>query len=280
MSIGIRMHDLAPGTLEERAALARELGFGCVHLALSKVIAPELMEPAAATPGLASYVRGALGGLDVAVLGCYLNLTHPDEVEYRRIVQRYVAHLRLARWLGAGVVGTETGNPNAAYRYDPALSHTQESLCLFVDRLRPVVAAAQKLGAVLAIAPGYTHIVYCARAARRVLDEIASPNLQIILDPVNLLHPDNLARRDEVIAEAVELLCADTAVLHIKDYVCTPDGLRAVAAGMGEMDYTLLRPFAKRKPHIDVTLENTTPQNVSAARAYVQKALLSDLDKP
>ena len=146
MNIGIRMHDAAPGTLRERAGFIREQGFSCVHLALSKTIDPKLMEPAAATPGLAAQVKHDLGDIDLAVLGCYLNLTHPDESAYKDTVARYVAHLQLAKWMGAGVVGTETGNPNPEYRYDPEHSHTDAALEMFIRRVEPVVKAAEKLG--------------------------------------------------------------------------------------------------------------------------------------
>ena len=43
-----------------------------------------------------------------------------------------------------------------------------------------------------AIAVSYTHLVYDAKRARTVLDEIGSPNLQILLDPVNLLNMENV----------------------------------------------------------------------------------------
>ncbi len=36
MQIGIRLHDIAPGTLEERVEIAHEQGFTCAHLALTK----------------------------------------------------------------------------------------------------------------------------------------------------------------------------------------------------------------------------------------------------
>ena len=38
MNIGIRLHDTAPGTLKERLAFAKEQGFSCAHVALSKVL--------------------------------------------------------------------------------------------------------------------------------------------------------------------------------------------------------------------------------------------------
>ncbi len=275
MSLGIRMHDAAPGTLAQRAQFVKAQGYECVHLALSKVIGPEYMEPAAATPGLASFVTKSLDGLDVAVLGCYLNLTHPDESVYRQAVERYTAHLQLARWMGAGVVGTETGNPNPEYRYDPENSHTDAALELFIRRVEPVVKAAEKLGATLAIEPVYRHIVCDGRRARRVLDAIASPNLQIILDPVNLLHPDNLHRREEVIAEAIELLEREITVIHIKDYTCDADGnMPCMAAGLGGMDFGPVLRFAKlKKPHIQMTFENTKPDNALAARLHIQRML-------
>lgn len=272
MNIGIRMHDAAPGTLSERAGFIREQGFRCVHLALSKTIDPKLMEPAAATPGLAAQVRHDLGDIDLAVLGCYLNLTHPDEAAYRDILKRYRAHIQLARWMNAGCVGTETGSPNAGYTYDPARSHTPEALEMFIRRVAPVVECAEHFGVTLAIEPVYTHIVHDGKAARKVLDAIQSDNLKIILDPVNLLHTDNVERRDDVIREAIDLLGEDVVIIHMKDYQRTENGLQSMACGLGEMDYTDILRFAKyQKPFIQMTLEDTKPDNAEAARLYLEQ---------
>lgn len=275
-NIGLRMHDAAPGTLEQRAKNIIGQGFSCVHLALGKVLDGSFMNPAAATPGLAHSVKKGLQGLDIAVLGCYLNLTHPDESVYQETVKKYLAHLSLANWMQAGVVGTETGNPNKDYAYDPDRSHTEEALELFIRRVQPVVKAAEKAGATLAIEPVYTHIVSDGKRARRVLDAIASPNLKIILDPINLLHKDNMHRRDEVIAEAMELLCPEIAIIHIKDYIW--DGISGrpdeCAAGLGQMDYSQILRFVKQnKPHIQMTLECTKPENAEGARLFIARQL-------
>ncbi len=275
-NIGLRLHDSRPGTLSERAGFAAEQGFTCVHLALSKTMGKEFMQPEVFTPGLAEYVRKAVSPLSVAVLGCYLNLCTPDETEYKNTLLKYTAHLRVASMLGACVVGTETGNPNKEYRYDPAVSHSEEALELFIRRVTPVVKAAEKVGAFLAIEPVYTHIVSTPARARRVLDAVASPNLRIIFDPVNLLHPDNLSRRDEVLSEAMELLCPEIDIIHIKDYIVLEDGkMESVAAGQGQMDFSgILRFAAERKPCIPMTLENTKPENAREARLFVEQGYL------
>ena len=271
MNIGIRMHDAAEGTLKERAGFVRAQGFSCVHLALSKTIDPKLMDPAAATPGLAAQVKHDLGDIDLAVLGCYLNLTHPDEAAYRDTLRRYRAHIQLARWMNAGCVGTETGNPNVTYSYDPVRSHTPEALEMFMRRVAPVVECAENFGVTLAIEPVYTHIVHDGKAARKVLDAIRSDNLKIILDPVNLLHPDNIDRRDDVIRESIDLLGDDVVIIHMKDYKRTENGLSCMACGLGEMDYTDILRFAKyQKPFIQMTMEDTKPDNAEAARLHLE----------
>ena len=38
MQIGIRLHDIEPGTLEQRVMRAHEQGFTCGHLALAKTV--------------------------------------------------------------------------------------------------------------------------------------------------------------------------------------------------------------------------------------------------
>ena len=126
MQLGIRLHDVnttapeAEQTLEARARRAREEGFCCVHLALSKCIPGISFDDAALTEGLAAHVRGVFHRekLDVAVLGCYLNLAHPDPEKVREFQTRYYGSLRVASQAGIGMVGTETGAPNAAYKLD------------------------------------------------------------------------------------------------------------------------------------------------------------------
>lgn len=272
MNIGIRMHDSPPGTARERADFLRSQGFSCVQLTLGKILEPAASQPAAATPGLAAQIRRDLGDMDVAVLGSYLNLTHPDEAAYQDILKRYRANIQMARWLNAGCVGTETGNPNADYAYDPVRSHTPEALEMFIRRVAPVVECAQNFGVTLALEPVYTHIVHDGKIARRVLDTIASDNLKIILDPVNLLHTDNIARRDDVIREAIDLLGEDAVIIHMKDYRLTENGVVSMACGLGEMDYTDILRFAKyQKPFVQLILEDSLPENAEGARLHLEK---------
>lgn len=272
MQLGIRLHDIKKAPLEERLAIAREQGFSCGHLALSKVIDSYPVDDGALTPGYALYLKQmfAKNQLDVAVLGCYLNLATPDNEALAKNMHRYMAHIRFASLLGAGVVGTETGAVNKEYKFEEA-NHSEEALQIFIKNVRHVVEYAEKMGVVFAIEPVYKHIVCNPKRARQVLDEIASPNLQIIFDPVNLLDVCNYQDREEIIAEAIDVLGEDIAMVHIKDFVVKDDSLVSVAAGTGEMDYAKIIEFIKkRKPYVHVTLENTVPENAVQAREYIQ----------
>ncbi len=272
MQLGIRLHDTRELPLPERLEEVKKQGFACAHVALSKVITENTVDNGALTPGYAMYLKRLFWEkeIDFAVLGCYLNLAHPEAESLKAIQQKYLAHIRFAALLGCGVVGTETGAPNADYRYEPAC-RSREALTQFIQGLEPVVRYAEQMGVIVAIEPVAKHIVYSAARAREVLDTIASPNLQIILDPVNLLDMDNYQNQTAVIEEAVKLLGEDTVVVHIKDYIAADNELKAVAAGQGQMDYDpIIRFIKKQKPYMHVTLENTAPENALAVRKYIQ----------
>ncbi len=276
MQIGLRLHDSVELPLPERLRAVKEQGFACVHMALSKTCG-ETADTPALTPGYAMHLKRvfAEAGLDIAVLGNYLNLANPNPASLREITRKYEAHIRFAALLGCGMVGTETGAPNEQYAYDKEACHSEEALRTFITNVKPVVRYAEQMGVILAIEPVYTHIVWNPKRARIVLDAVDSPNLQIIFDPVNLLHADNLHRRDEVIAETIELLGDDIAMIHLKDYRQKQDGtggLTAMACGLGEMDYRAVCRFAEeRKPWIQATLEDTKPENAVAAREYIER---------
>lgn len=273
MQLGIRLHDTKKLCFEERIADVNQLGFKCGHLALAKVIDEFPTTDEALTPGLAMYLKNvfAKNNVDIAVLGCYLNLANPNPEKLAQITHRYMAHIRFASWLGCGVVGTETGAPNETYTHVPEC-HGEEALQTFITNLRPVVKYAEQMGVVMAIEPVWKHIVCNPKRARRVLDEINSPNLQIILDPVNLLDICNYQDQVAIVDEAIELLGPDVAMVHLKDFVVEDGKLVSVGAGLGQMDYTSVIKFMKtRKPFIHATLENTTPENNIQVKEFIQK---------
>lgn len=271
MEIGIRLHDTKKESFENRLKIAREQGFSCIHLALSK-IEGLYKENTALTPGYASYIKRELAkqGLDLAVLGCYLNPANPNVQSLERITKQYENYIRFASYLGT-MVGTETGAPNESYTHDKEACHSKEALETLITNIRPIVKCAESFGVTFVIEPVYRHIVWNPRVARYVLDAISSPNLKIIFDPVNLLDLDNIDKQEEIITEAIELLGEDIMMIHLKDYVIEEDKMKAVACGFGEMKYERIIEFAKSKPHIYTTLENTTPETAIFAREYIEK---------
>ena len=275
MRIGIRAHDMEEAPLDELIANIHKKGFHCTQLALSKAIHDFKVGIGTMTPGLAMYIRELCveNKVDIAVLGCYLNLCHPDPVKHAEIVEKYKAHIRFASILGCGVVGTETGAVNAEYTYEPA-NHSEEALEIFIKNLRPIVEYAEKMGVIVAIEPVYKHIVCNLKRAKKVLEAIDSPNLQIIFDPVNLLYTGNLDKQDEIIEEAFDLLNDDIAVIHCKDYKVDEEKneLVSIPSGQGGFNYPLLMKKIKEyKPYVHISLENTKPENAIATREFLEK---------
>ena len=271
MNIGIRLHDTAPGTLRERLAFAKAQGFSCAHTALSKVLDDFAMAdaPAKLTAEYAAAFRRTFeeAGMECAVLGCYLNLADPNPERRAATQEIYKAHLRFAAMAGAGVVGTETyANPESGFS-DPARS--EEAFRLFLDGLRPVVRCAEETGALLAVEPVWYHIVSGPERAARMLEEIHSDHLRIILDAVNLLSPQTAGQAEDIIGRAVSLLGDRIEILHMKDYVLNGEEMEACACGTGSMRYERLLAFAASR-NLPMTLENTVPDNAEEARKHLE----------
>lgn len=271
IKIGIRMHDMLPGTIEERAVMAGKDGYACAHIALSKLIKEYKVSDGALTPGFAMHLKKvfAENNVDIAVLGCYLNLATPDKEELEHNLLQYKSQLRFASLLGCGVVGTETGAPNKEYRCVPEC-RSEEAFQILMNNLRTAVGYAERMGVVLAVEPVVRHIIYGPERARRILDEIDSPNLQIIFDPVNLLDASNYTEREEIFERTLKLLGKEIAMVHLKDFRLENGELKACAPGTGEMDYSRIMAYLKKeKPYVHVTMEDTRPENAAAAMKYL-----------
>ena len=279
LRLGIRAHDMEKVPFEQLVQNIAKKGFCCTQLALKKAITEFNVGREAMTPGMALYMRDLFekNQVDIAVLGCYLNLANPDSMQLAQIQKNYEAHIRFASLLGCGMVGTETGAVNVEYKYEPA-NHTEEALNVFIRNLKPVVDYAEKMGVIMAVEPVHKHIMYDIKRTRKVLDAIASPNLRVIYDATNTMSVDNYKYQNEMMEEAFDLVGEEIDVLHVKDFIVKNNEIvsRPITVGEGELNLPLLLKKAKeKKPFIHMTLEDSIPENALVSKQYIEKVYAS-----
>jgi L-ribulose-5-phosphate 3-epimerase len=274
MRIGIRVHDMESANLDVTVKNIHDRGFLCAQLALQKTIHSFPVKPGNLSPGMAYYIKNLFedNKVDIAVLGCYYNLTNPYEPEAKEILETYFSHIRFAHFLGCGLVGTETGAINREYKFEQE-NHTEKSLLIFIEKLKVIIEYAEKVGVIIGIEPVYNHIVYNLERTFQVLNKVNSPNLQIIFDPVNLLNINNYKEQADITKGAFELFGSDIAVIHAKDFIIDQNQLSIVPAGKGFYHYDLLLNLIKKnKPYIHVLLENTNNSTMLLAKDFLEKS--------
>lgn len=228
MRIGVRAHDFGRRGAAELSRVIREAGFETVQLALTKAIEGVGGYGDVTDETLRAVREGfAEGNLRIDVLGCYIEPSLADETARLEQVSIFQKALAWARVLGAPVVATET----TGFRGDE--SEREAAFARLKDSVTRMVGTAEREGVTVGIEPVAAHTLNRPALARRLLDEIGSAHLKIVLDPVNLLTADNLHRQAAIIDEAFALLGADIAALHLKD---VDGGMNRTNIGEGVVD--------------------------------------------
>lgn len=141
------------------------------------------------------------------------------------------------------------------------------------EQLLPV---AERNGLTLGIEPERNNVVNSAEKARRLLDELRSPHLRIILDGANLFDEGQISGAPDVMREvltrAFELLSEDMVMAHAKD-IPGPE-VKSQAAGRGLLDWPVyFELFRKHGFEGPVILHNLTEAEVPAALSFVKEGL-------
>ena len=109
MNYGMRCHDICPkGDINTVFDTVKTNGIHQIQLAFGKSISGFDFGPGHYSPGLACMIADELKKRDihVAILGCYINPTDPDEGRRKASVAKFIEHLKYARILGADMGGT------------------------------------------------------------------------------------------------------------------------------------------------------------------------------
>lgn len=246
MRIGIFAKTFSRNSIEHVFDAVRACGLDCVQFNWSCAGLPAM--PLEIDPTLCDRVRSAAKqrGTSLAAVSGTFNMIHPDPAVRRDGLARLSVLASAAASLGTGVITLCTGtrDPDDMWRRHPD-NDTAAAWSDLIGSMQVAVRIAAADGVTLAFEPEVANTVDSARKARRLLDEIGSLHLKVVMDPANLFHAGELPRMREILEEAFALLGRDVAVAHAKDL--SRDGEAGHdAAGTGVLDYDLYLALLRR----------------------------------
>lgn len=273
IQFGMRCHDLCPKMeMEKLFEEIRENHIHQVQLAFKKSISNYDFSTGHYSAGFGRYITSLLekNEIHVAVLGCYINPTHPIESLRQAEVARFIEHLKYARAMGADMVGTETGRLDPKMKVVPD-TRTEGAYQLLLKSFREIVSAAEKLGVIVGVEGVFDHTLYSPAMMKRFLEDIDSPNVEVILDPVNLIHPEEVDNQEEVIEKAFAYYGDRISMMHMKDFVFEGQTQKYRHVGEGLFRYEPLMKLVKeKKPYITMLMENSSKDRFQEDIKFLQ----------
>ncbi|MBO5127585.1 MAG: sugar phosphate isomerase/epimerase [Clostridia bacterium] len=233
-----------------------ELGFECVQFAFSSIAESEFtptgrieIPDKIPTAALDAAARSANRyHLPIEVINGTFNMAHPDEDVRREGIKRFALLTEAAEILGAKYISLCSGTRFAEHlwTYSPD-NHTAGAWNDMLDTIQRAVELAERRNITLAIESEASNIIDTPENARRVMDEVGSDHLKMILDCANLFHigrahPEYV---QETIAHAFEFFGEDIVLAHGKD-IREGDGINFCGTGRGIVDFPFTAQMLKK----------------------------------
>jgi sugar phosphate isomerase/epimerase len=203
MQLGIFAKTFPRETLEE--TLDAVVSHGLTHIQFNMSCMGLATLPDKLDEGSCVWIAQTLRerGLSMAAISGTFNMIDPNVSRLANNLRRLEVLAEACRWLDTRIITLCTGSLDAQdmWKWHPenARKSTWDRM---VETMRAVVAIADRHEVTLAFEPETNNVVSSVMRARRLLDEIGSPWLKVVIDPANLLLSGDLDRLGEILREA------------------------------------------------------------------------------
>ncbi len=232
MKKGIRGHDAPVNGLINICNWCKRNDISYLQLVLEKTV--DGFKFGDFTEEYANSIKEQLGEIKISVLGSYINPTNPNYDELRFDIERFKEKIKYASVLKPIVVGTETG------MYKDNMTDTEEAYEYLLSNLKEIVSEAEKYDVCIGIEGVHCFVINTPEKMKRLLDDLNSDNVKVILDPVNYIDINNYDKQREILKKSFELFSDKICAIHIKDFSIIDGNKKAEIPFEGELDFAYL----------------------------------------
>ena len=239
MKIGICTTDFQGNTVEALFDKVKAYGFSQVQFSFASIGEEEV--PKNIDQVLVKQILNAAENrqIEIVAINGTFNMISPNVSERVKGIERFEALAIACCSLNCEVLSICTGtkNPNSMWEWHPDNSSEQSWLEL-KETTKALIKVAEKHKVYLGVETEASNVVSSPELARRLMDEINSQYLKIILDCANLFHI-NMAKPENVrsvIKNAFDNFGNDIILAHGKDILASP-GIEFTATGKGIVDF-------------------------------------------
>ena len=267
MKKGIRGHDVRARGISDICIKCKQNGIEYLQLVLEKSI--DGFEYGNFTEEYASSIKAQLGDTKIAILGSYINPSNPDDADLIADISKFKEKIRYAGILKPIAVGTETGI------YKKGETDSEEAYMRVLKTLKELVKEAEISGVNIGIEGVHCFVINTPKKMKRLICDLASDNVKVIFDPVNLINTNNYKNQDEIINEAFSLFADRICVIHAKDFTVEDGILKPAKPTAGLLNYKLI--FEKlRENNLDIPIicEETDEETAAAVFAKLEELVV------
>jgi sugar phosphate isomerase/epimerase len=237
IQIGIFAKTFVRSNLDETLDAVKAHGLDCVQFNLSCAGVPAL--PDRIDPTLIDYIGAAITdrSITMAAVSGTFNMIDPDVNKRREGLRRLRVLASASKSIGTSVITLCTGtrDPTDMWRRHPD-NDSPKAWTDLLYSMQEALQIAEDNEVTLAFEPEVANVVDSAAKGRRLIDEMRSSRLKVVIDGANLFHEGRLAKMRDVLDQAFALLGNQIIIAHAKDL--SHDGEAGhEAAGTGLLDY-------------------------------------------
>ena len=269
MQLGIFEKVFHRPSLIEKLDAVQGYGLTATQFHLSSAGLPDM--PDELSQEQAEAIRAAFQARNIALAAVSGTFNIIDPQQQRDGMRRLRVLAAGCPALGTEIITLSTGTRHTTnmWRHHPD-NQTPAAWSDMRHAMAEIAMIGEEYRVTMAFEPEVNNVVDSARNARRLLDELQSPWVKVIMDGANIFHTGQLSRMREVLDEAFTLLSDVIVLAHAKDLDHDGDAGH-LPAGHGLIDYAhYLRLLDQSGYQGSLILHGLEEQHVEGCVAFLR----------